>query len=348
MKLAKIAGYAGLSALVASVVIACSQTTPPAGTNPTTSTGTTEKLSGTIAIDGSSTVTPILEAVAEEFNAAQPDVSVTVGTSGTGGGMKKFIGGELDMAMASRPIKDEEAAKLKEAGIEFIEIPVAYDGLTVVVNPENSFVDYLTVEELNKIWMPGSKVANWSEVRAGFPNEPIKLYGAGTDSGTFDYFTLAINGEEGASRTDYQASEDDNVLVQGVKGDKGALGYFGYAYYIENKDALKVVPIKATNDAQAITPSEDTIRDASYQPLSRPLFVYVDKKKMEGNAALKEMVRFLIQDSEKSIADTGYVPLSADIEALVWGIVESGKTGSRFHGSTVGLKMTDILAAEGK
>lgn len=349
MKLIQIAVIAGLAVLFTGLVIGCNPPAEPAtGTTGSPSSGSTEKLTGTISIDGSSTVTPILEAVTEEFSAIQSGVKVTVGTSGTGGGMKKFIAGEIEMAMASRPIKDEEAAKLKEAGIEFIEIPVAYDGLTVVINPENKFVDYLTVEELNKIWAADSKVSSWSEVRTGFPDEPIKLYGAGTDSGTFDYFTLAINGKEGASRADYQASEDDNVLVQGVKGDTGALGYFGYAYYVENKDSLKAVPIKANATAEAIAPSEDTIRDASYQPLSRPLFVYVNKAKMDGSPALKELVRYLIQDSNDLIAETGYVPLSDDITSLVWGIVESGKIGSRFHGSTVGLKMSDILAAEGK
>lgn len=348
MKLIQIAAIAGLAVLTTGLIVGCNPPAEGGTTGTTTPTTAGKKVEGTISIDGSSTVTPILEAVTEEFSKAQSGVNVTVGTSGTGGGMKKFISGEIDMAMASRPIKDEEAAKLKEAGIEFIEIPVAYDGLTVVINPANKFVDYLTVEELNKIWAADSKVASWSEVRSGFPNEPIKLYGAGTDSGTFDYFTLAVNGKEGASRADYQASEDDNVLVQGVKGDTGALGYFGYAYFVENKDVLKAVPIKANATAQAISPSEDTIRDASYQPLSRPLFVYVNKAKMESSEALKELVRYLIQDSNDLIAETGYVPLSEDISSLVWGIVEAGKTGSRFHGSTIGLKMSDILAAEGK
>lgn len=308
--------------------------------------GTSATLSGDIAIDGSSTVTPILEAVTEEFAALHAEVNPTTGTSGTGGGFKKFATGDIDIAMASRPIKEEEIAMAKEAGIEFIEVPVAFDGLTVVVNPKNTFATTLTVAELNKIWAPDSTVNNWSQVRPGFPDLPIKLYGAGTDSGTFDYFTLAINGEEGSSRADYQASEDDNVLVQGVAGDEGALGYFGYAYYKENSDKLTSVQVDGGNGP--VAPGEETILDGTYQPLSRPLFIYVNKASLDSKPALKEFVRFLLQESGEAIASTGYVPMSDELNAAVWALVEEGKTGTRFAGAEIGMKMSDILAAEGK
>ena len=202
-----------------------------------------DRLTGTIEIDGSSTVYPITVAVAEEFRKIYPDVQVPVGISGTGGGLKRFTVGETSISNASRPIKDKEADAASENGIEFIELAIAYDGLSVVVNTANDWVDCLTTEELNKIWAPDSKLSNWSEVRDGFPNQAMRLYGPGTDSGTFDYFTDEINGEEGASRADYTPSEDDNVLDQGVSGDKGSLGYFGYAYYLPNADNLKLVAI---------------------------------------------------------------------------------------------------------
>lgn len=332
-------------ALVAVGLVACS-----GGGETTTASGggkaAASELTGDIAIDGSSTVTPILEAVTETFSGAHSGVHVTVGTSGTGGGFKKFISGDIDISMASRPIKDTEVASLKEKGIEFIEIPVAFDGLTVVVNPKNEWASTLTVEELKKIWEPKSTVTKWSQVRAGFPDTDIKLYGPGTDSGTFDYFTEAICGEEGASRTDYQGSEDDNVLVQGVKGDTGALGYFGYAYYIENKDSLKALGIDGGNGP--VMPSEETILDATYQPLSRPLFIYVNKAKMESNPAIMELVKYLLNEGSEDIASTGYVPMSVELNAAAWKLVEEGKVGTRFHGAQVGLKMADILAAEGK
>ena len=199
-----------------------------------------ERLRGTVSIDGSSTVFPISEAVAEEFLAVQPRVRVTVGVSGTGGGFKKFLAGEIDINDASRPIKMKEVKQASASGIGFIELPIAYDGLSVVVNTKNDWVDHLTITELNKIWQPGSSVTRWSDVRDGWPEIEIQLYGPGTDSGTFDYFTETINGKSGASRPDYTANEDDNALVRGISGDEGSLGYFGYAYYAANKDKLRI------------------------------------------------------------------------------------------------------------
>ncbi|GAB7388609.1 PstS family phosphate ABC transporter substrate-binding protein [Bacillaceae bacterium] len=265
------------------------------------------QLSGDVKIDGSSTVYPITEAVAEEFMAVHPDVNVTVNVSGTGGGFKKWVSGETDINDASRPIKEEEAAQAKENGIEPVEIPVAYDGITVVVNPQNDWVDHLTVEELKKIWEPNSKVKKWSDIRPDWPNEEIKLYGPGTESGTFAYFTEAINGEEGASRTDYQASEDDNTLVTGVSGDKYALGYFGYAYYVENKDKLKAVPIDGGKGP--VEPTEQTINDGSYSPLSRPVFIYVSSKALAEKPQVKAFVEFYLKEGKELVPEIGYIKL---------------------------------------
>ncbi|MBO2533084.1 phosphate ABC transporter substrate-binding protein, PhoT family (TC 3.A.1.7.1) [Planifilum fulgidum] len=276
------------------------------------SEGDGEGLSGTVKIDGSSTVFPISQAVAEEFMAENPKVQVTVSESGTGGGFQKWVAGETDINDASRPIKDEEKKKAAENGIEPIEIPVAYDGITVVVNKDNDFVEELTVDELKKIWEPDSKVKRWSDVRPEWPKEPIKLYGPGTASGTFGYFTEAIVGEEGKSRTDYTASEDDNVLVQGVSGDKYALGYFGYAYYAENKDRLKAVKIDGGDGP--VEPTEQTINDGTYSPLSRPVFIYVSSKAME-RPEVKEFVKFYIEVAKDLAKEVGYIPLpDADYE----------------------------------
>lgn len=259
-------------------------------------------LSGDVRIDGSSTVGPISEAIAEEFMIANPDVKVTVGTSGTGGGFKKFTAGEIDISDASRPIKDEEKSAAEKNKIEYVEIPVAYDGLSVVVNSQNDWAKDITVAELKKIWEPNSKVKTWKDVRAEWPDTEIKLYGPGTDSGTFDYFTDEINGEEGASRTDYNASEDDNVLAQGVAGDKGALGYFGYAYFVENKGKIKALSV------EGVKPTEKTIKDGSYKPLSRPLLIYVSKKALE-RPEVKAFIEFYLTEGVSLVKDVGYVPL---------------------------------------
>ncbi|MDP2210535.1 MAG: PstS family phosphate ABC transporter substrate-binding protein [Candidatus Aquicultor sp.] len=281
------------------------------GKESTTGTGETEgeskNLSGNIKIDGSSTVAPISEAVAEEFMAVNPSVQVTVGTSGTGGGFKKFTVGEIDISDASRHIKDEEKEAAEKSGIEYVEIPIAYDGISIVVNHDNDWAKSITVEELNKIWAPDSKVKTWKDVRADWPDEKLVLYGPGTDSGTFDYFTDEINGEEGASRTDYSASEDDNVLVQGVAGDKGALGYFGYAYYAENTSKIKALSVDGGDGA--IEPNETTIKDGTYKPLARRLFIYVNKKALE-RPEVKAFLKFYLTEGRTLVSEVGYVPLN--------------------------------------
>lgn len=264
-------------------------------------------LGGAVEIDGSSTVFPIAEAVAEEFQIANPRVRVTVGISGSGGGFKRFCAGETDISNASRPIKEAELERCAQAGVEFIELPVAWDGLSVVVNHGNQFVTCLTVEQLNRIWAPGSSVELWSDLRPDWPAEEIRLYGPGTDSGTFDYFTEVINGESGASRPDYQASEDDNILVQGVAGDEFALGYFGYAYYAENTDRLKLVQVDGGQGC--VAPSRETIEDGSYAPLSRPLFVYVSQAALR-RPEVRAYVDFMLEEASVLVPATGYRPLS--------------------------------------
>lgn len=267
---------------------------------------TETKLSGNVKIDGSSTVFPISEAMAEEFRTKQPGVQVTVGESGTGGGMKKFGPGEIDIADASRPIKAEEKKQLTDRGDDAIEIPVAYDGLSVVVHKDNDWAKTMTVAELKKIWEPNSKVTKWSDVRPEWPNEPIKLYGPGTASGTFEYFTEAIVGVAKSSRADYTASEDDNVLVKGVEGDKYSLGYFGYSYYFSNKDKMGLVAVDAEKGKGAVAPSEATIKDGSYAPLSRPIFIYVSKKALE-RPEVKGFVQFYIENLKEIVPQVGYV-----------------------------------------
>jgi phosphate transport system substrate-binding protein len=267
-------------------------------------------LSGSIASDGSSTVGPLTSAAAELFMTDNTGVQITVGTSGTGGGFKKFCAGQTQLSNASRPIKDEEKAACEAAGIEYQELIVANDALTVVVNKENTFVKCLTVPELNTLWGPEAtdKITTWNQVNPAFPAEPIKLYGPGTDSGTFDYFTDVINGEEGASRTDYEPSEDDNVIVQGVSGDKNALGYFGFTFYEENSDALTAVQVDGGQGC--VSPSSDTARDGTYTPLSRPLYIYVDKKAFASDPALKGFINYFIEN-ETAVAEAAkFIPLS--------------------------------------
>lgn len=269
-------------------------------------TGTNEKLSGQIVIDGSSTVYPITTAVAEEFKNEQPGVEVSVAMSGTGGGMKKFVAGEIDICDASRPIKQEEIDKAKAKGIDFVELEVAYDGISVVVNKDNTWVDSITTAELNKIWAKDSKVKTWKDVNPAWPAEPLKLYGPGTDSGTFEFFTEKINKKAKESRTDYTPSEDDNVLVQGIAGDKDSMGYFGFAYYEENTDKLKV--LKIDDGKGPIEPTAASIKDKSYSPLSRPLFIYINKAKME-QPQVKAFVKYYIDNAATFSKEVGYVPL---------------------------------------
>ena len=266
-------------------------------------------LSGTVSADGSSTVYPVTAAMAEEFGIETGgNVRVTVGQSGTGGGMRRFCAGEIDVVNASRPMKDTEKQACAANGIEYIEMPVAFDGLSVVVNPQNTAVVCLTTAELKKLWEPGSKVNTWAELRAGLPNERIKLYGPGTASGTFDYFTEAVVGKEDASRSDYTQSEDDNVLVQGVAGDRNSLGYFGFAYYVENQDKLKLVQID--NGQGCIAPTPETIKSGQYAPLSRPLLIYVSHKALE-RPEVQGFLKFYNEHADAIVPEVGYVPMNA-------------------------------------
>ncbi len=265
-------------------------------------------LRGTVEIDGSSTVFPISEAVAEEFNKVHPNVRVNVGVSGTGGGFKRFTVGETDISDASRAIKDSEHEAAVANGVEYHELRVGTDGLSVMVSTQNDFLDCLTVGELKMIWDTGSEVNNWNQVRSGFPDRPLRLYGPDTDSGTFDFFTEEINGEAQVSRADYTASADDNVLVQGISGDRNALGYFGYAYYAENADKLKLVAVD--NGDGCVTPTPDTILSGDYKPLTRPLFIYVNKKSLE-RPEVKAFVEFYMEHGEELTREVGYVPVAA-------------------------------------
>jgi len=266
-------------------------------------------LAGSVQIDGSSTVFPIAEAVAEEFQILNPNVRVTVGFSGSGGGFKRFCAGETDLSNASRPINGSERDDCAAAGVEFTELSVAWDGLSVIANPRNEFAQCLSVDDLRRIWEPGSSVNTWRDVHSEWPSEEIRLYGPGTDSGTFDYFTETVNGESGASRPDFQASEDDNILVQGVAGDQYALGYFGYAYYAENADRLKLLQVDGGEGC--VAPSDETIEDGSYAPLSRPLFVYV-KHDALSRPEVSAYVGFMIENAAELVPSTGYHALSPE------------------------------------
>ena len=290
-------------------------------------TSTNGKLEGVVKVDGSSTVFPITEAVAEEFGKIHPKVRVTVGISGTGGGFKKFCVGEIDINDASRTIKDKEAKKAKENNIEFIEIPVAYDGLSIVVNKDNNFIDYLTVDELNAIWKAESKMKYWSDVRSGWPRKLIKLFGPGTDSGTFDYFKEAIIGKKNNIRSDFTKSEDDNVLVTGVAGNKYALGFFGYAYYAENKDKLQVVAIDGGGGP--VKPTGKTINDGSYTPLSRPIFIYVNPESAK-DVVVDEFIKFYLKHGGDLANEVGYVGMPDSVEDRVKDRYNKRLTGKWF------------------
>jgi len=284
------------------------------------------RLKGTIEIDGSSTVFPVSEAMAEEFGKLHSDVRVNVGVSGTGGGFKRFVAGETDISDASRPIKDKEAAVAASNGIAYTELKVGTDGLSVIVNPQNDWVQCLTVGELKRIWEPGSKVNNWNEIRPGFPDRRLRLYGPDTDSGTFDYFTEEVVGEIQASRPDYTASADDNMLVQGIDGDRNSLGYFGYGYYAENAEKLKLLAIDNGNGC--VMPTVESIQSEEYTPLSRPLFIYVRQKSLE-RLEVKAFVEFYIGQGKKLVREVGYVPLPDEAYAAtltkVRGLITGGE-----------------------
>jgi phosphate transport system substrate-binding protein len=302
-----------------------------------------------ITIDGSSTVFPITEAMAEEFQKANKGFKVTVGIGGTGGGFKKFCRGETDISNASRPIRDVEREECKKNNIEFIELPVALDALTVMVNPKNDWVKDMTVAELKTIWQPEAqgKIMNWKQVRASFPDRPLKLYGAGVDSGTYDYFTAAIVGKEHSSRGDFTASEDDNVLVQGISGDINALGFFGLAYYLENKNKVKAIGIKMKDDAKAVEPSVEAARDGSYQPLSRPIFIYVSRKAADTRPEVAKFVEFYLDRkyASKLVKEVGYVPLPENAYDVFAQRFKERRLGTAFHGSKIGVSIDDLLKA---
>lgn len=309
-----------------------------------TTTVAVEKI---IRIDGSSTVYPITEAVAEEFQKAKKGIiKVTVGISGTGGGFKKFCRAETDISNASRPILKKEMDVCKEKGIEYIELPVAYDGIAVMVNPKNRWATSMTVTELKRMWEPGStgKITKWNQIRPEWPHSPLKLYGAGVDSGTFDYFTEAIIGKAKSSRGDFTSSEDDNILVHGISTDKNALGFFGYAYYAENKDKLKLVAIDGGKGP--VLPSEKTIMNGTYQPLSRPVFIYVNKKSV-AKGSVKEFVEFYIKNAPRLVKEVKYIPLPEKAYRLSYERFTKGVTGTVFGGEAkIGVRLEDLLKLE--
>jgi phosphate binding protein len=305
-------------------------------------------LRGDVIIDGSSTVYPITQAAAEEFRKHANNVRVSVGISGTGGGFKKFCAGETDISDASRPISLSERELCAEKGIEYIEVPVAFDALSVVVHPRNSWADCLTVAELRTMWHPDGQgtIMNWNQIRSSFPDKPLKLFGAGTDSGTFDYFTDAINGKEKLSRGDFQASEDDNVLVQGVAGDEAAIAFFGLAYLVENQGKIKGVPIDKEGNGTCVGPSLDTVKNGSYQPLSRPIFIYV-KKAVATRPEVKAFVDFYLSKSFTpmiSSREVGYVPLEDRFYQAIARRFTAGTLGSLFpQGQEVGATLDRYL-----
>ncbi|MDP2498678.1 MAG: PstS family phosphate ABC transporter substrate-binding protein [Candidatus Palauibacterales bacterium] len=264
---------------------------------------------GNVAIDGSSTVYPITEAVLEEFSAANRNIRVTAGAKGTGGGFARFCRGETDINDASRPITEGEQELCEENGVDYVEIPVAYDGVTVAVNSENDWAQCITVEELRRIWQPESTIQQWSQVRDEWPERELVLYGPDTDSGTFDYFTETVVGEEAASRSDYTASADDNVLVRGVRGDVGSLGYFGFAYYIENQDELRALAVDGGSGC--VEPTRETIESGKYAPMARPLFIYVKQSALQ-RPAVEQFVRYYLDNAPTLVPDVGYVPLSEE------------------------------------
>ena len=305
-----------------------------------------------VKIDGSSTVYPVTEAVAEEFQKAEKNaIKVTVGISGTGGGFKKFCRGETDISGASRPILKSEMEQCAKGAITYYELPVAFDALTVVVNPRNTFLDKgITVEQLKRMWEPSAqgKITKWNQIDPSWPDAPIKLFGAGADSGTFDYFTEAIVGKAKSSRGDYTASEDDNVLVQGVQRDVNAIGYFGYAYYAENQGKLKSVPIIEKAGKPPVKPSMDTVLDGSYQPLARPIFIYVNAKSLE-RPEVKKFVEYYMTHGSKLAREVKYVPLPDKAYVMNKEHLAKGKKGTVFGGvAEVGVKIDDLLAREAK
>jgi phosphate transport system substrate-binding protein len=307
-----------------------------AGTSSSAGDGSSPAGAAVVRVDGSSTVYPISEAVAEDYKASS-GVDITVGISGTGGGFQKFCRDEIDIADASRPIRPTETEACAKAGVEYVELPIAYDGIAIVVNPKNVWAPSMTVAELKTLWEPAAqgKIMRWSQVRPGWPDREVHLFGAGTDSGTFDYFTEAIVGKEDASRGDYTSSEDDNVLVQGVSSDENALGYFGYAYYEENKDKLKLVAIDDRDDANGkgpVLPSPDTVKEGTYRPLSRPIFIYPKLKTLD-RSEVRGFIDFYLTKGIPLVREVGYIPLTDKEYEMVRARLNGKKTGSMYTGT---------------
>ncbi len=303
-----------------------------------------------VKVDGSSTVYPITEGVAEEFQKANKGLKVTVGVSGTGGGFKKFCRGEIDVQDASRPILQKEMDDCRAAGVEYYELPVAFDALTVVINPKNTWLKSATVAELKKMWEPAAqgKVMRWNQINPAWPDQPVKLFGAGSDSGTFDYFTEAIVGKSKSSRGDYTASEDDNVLVQGVAGDVNSIGYFGYAYYAENTSKIKALAIVEKDGKPAVLPAEATVLDGTYQPLARPIFIYVKVKSLE-KPEVKKFIDFYMANAAKIATEVKYVKLPEAIYKSNIEHMAKGKKGTMFGGKNeVGVRIDELVKREAK
>ena len=334
-------------ALVA-MLAACGQSAQDARTG---GSGQTSSGPTLVSLDGSSTVFPISEAVAEEFQKVEKNTRVTVGISGTGGGFQKFCRAETDISDASRPISPSEIDACGKAGVAYVELPIAYDGIAIAVNMKATWVDKITVAELRTLWAPEAqgKITKWSQVRKGWPDREIHLFGAGVDSGTYDYFTEAVTGKAKSSRGDFTSSEDDNVLVQGIGGDELALGFIPFAYYEANKARLKLVPIddeKADNGEGAILPSAETIKNGTYQPMSRPIFIYVSTRANE-RPEVQKFVDFYLKNADKLATEVGYVPLGPEIYALVNDRYLKKTPGSAFTGKhTVGVTLDQLLAAE--
>lgn len=330
---------------IAAALTACGGGSTPEGDE--TQAGAAPGNTGVIAVDGSSTVFPISEAVAEEFqNEQRGKVRVTVGIAGTGGGFKRFCRGETDVSNASRPILAEEMEACRAAGIRYIELPIAFDALTVTINPENTWARTMTMADLKKIWEPAAQgqVLRWNQVRPEWPDEPLMLFGAGADSGTFDYFTEAVNGKAKATRGDYTASEDDNVLVQGVVNNKNALGYFGYAYYAPHKDQMLAVGIDAGKGP--VTPSIEGVIDGTYQPLSRPLFIYVSEK-AASRPEVRDFIQFHLAHTSELVTEVGYVPLPPQAYETALSHFTSGRYGTVFGGHPeVGVTIEALLSRE--
>ncbi len=310
-----------------------------------TSCSRAEQEKNQVSIDGAAVGFPISLAVAEEYQKVKPTAQVSVASSGTGGGMSKFCGGSIDIADASRPITDVEIATCKKKKIEFLELPIALDGIAVIVNRQNNFAQCLTIEELNKIWSPKStnKVKNWNQVNSNFPNQRLKLYAPASDTGTFDYFTRAVTRKAKASRTDYTPSHNENILVQGIAGDATALGYVGISYYLQNKNKLNLVAVQnPKGQCERPIPLEKVAQN-TYAPLSRPLFIYVSKKSLDSKPAVKEFVDFYLENSKKWIGEVGYVALPDEDYAKIKQIVSLGETGSKFKSAKPGQPIAKLL-----